>query len=201
MLDFLLNYTNSSIIAAIIACAISLSNLVYYVFTMFRGRTKPHLYTWLIWGVITWVIAVIQTIEGETVGAWLTYTVAAACTVRALLAISYGEKDITKSDRISLLSCLIAIIAWIVFKQPLLSVLLLTFIDLVGYYPTFRKSWHKPQEEAVISHLVFGIGYMFGVIALSEYNFVTATYPVAVMLSSYIFVIYVLIRRYVTTRN
>lgn len=194
-MEFFLELTGSKLAAALIASIVSFTNFIYYVFTIFKGKTKPHLYTWLAWGIITLIIAIIQTLEGETYGAWLAYTVAAVSLARAALAIPYGEKNITKSDRFSLLVCFVSTVFWLVFKQPVVSVLLLTTIDLVAYYPTFRKSWYKPYEEPVISHFVFGLTYTLGIIAIDDYSFTTATYHIAVAAFSYMFVVYALMRR------
>jgi hypothetical protein len=195
MFDFLFELTSSKAIAAFIACAVTVGNFIYYLYTMYKGQTKPHLYTWLVWGLTALIIAFIQTDSAETQGAWLAYTVAFVALARAALAIPYGEKEITKGDSISLFMCLGSIVFWLLLDSPLISVFILTFIDLVAYYPTFRKSWHKPMEEPAISHFIFGATNMLSVMSLDNFTLVTATYQSAVALFSYLFVVYVIVRR------
>ena len=186
---------SSKILAALLASLIRVANLGYYVYTIFKGQTKPHLYTWLGWGIIGLVIGIIQTIEGETYGAIPAYTAAFTCFVRVALAIPYGEKNITMSDKVSLFGCLGSILIWLVTNEPLASVLLLTMIDIFAYYPTYRKTWSKPMEEPIFSHFLFGFTNTLTIFGLASITVTTAAYPFGVAVASYGFVIYTLMRR------
>ncbi len=41
----------------------------YYIVTIFRGKTKPHIYSWLIWAIINIAACLIQLQHGAGWGA------------------------------------------------------------------------------------------------------------------------------------
>ncbi len=178
-----------------LATLISFCNLLYYISTVLKGKTKPHMYTWLIWGLLTAVAAATQWVSGGGAGTFLTTLVAMNCFVIATLAYFKGEKNITRSDKLFLGACLIAIALWPLTPTPLLSLVLATLIDTVGYFPTIRKSFSKPQEENLISFSIYGCTWFMSLIALADYNFLTAFYPAVTVVTSWGLMIFLIIRR------
>ncbi len=183
-------------VLATLSIVISFSNLLYYIWTVIKGKTKPHMYTWLIWGLVTVVAAATQFISGGGAGTWVTVLVAFNCLTIAGLAYFKGEKTIALSDKICLAGCLIAIVYWPFAVTPLISLFIVTLIDTSGFYPTIRKSFHKPHEENLISFSLYGFTYTLGILALAEYNILTVLYPFAIVLFSWATVVFLIIRRY-----
>lgn len=101
-----------------------------------------------------------------------------------ILSFKYGERTITKLDRLCLFGALSAIIPWLLMKDPLLSVLLVTFIDCVAYIPTIRKSWNKPDDEHLATYYLGIIKYSLSIYALVHISWVTAFYPIAIVLAN-----------------
>ena len=95
-------------------------------------------------------------------------------------SLKYGTKNITKSDTIVLIVALFAIVVWWQLGQPLISVIMVSAIDVIGYVPSFRKSYREPWSETLISWILFSVGNIFAVLALKEYNLLTVTYLVAI---------------------
>lgn len=113
----------------------------------------------------------------------------------AILALKYGTKDITRGDKISLIAALLAIIPWVLTDNPLWSVILVTLIDLLAYYPTIRKSWHEPHEEALLSYTIGTVKFGLSVMALSNFTLVTTLYPVAIIIANIVLISMCLWRR------
>lgn len=82
----------------LIATIIGLIGYVPYFRDIFKNKTKPHLFSWLILGLLTVIAFVAQVVEGGGAGAWVTGFTAAICFIVAALALFKGEKNITKSD-------------------------------------------------------------------------------------------------------
>jgi hypothetical protein len=53
---------------------------------------------------------------------------------------------------------------------------LVTAIDAIAYYPTFRKSYAKPDEELAFKYVLTVIRYLFSLLALEHYTVVTSVY-------------------------
>jgi hypothetical protein len=99
------------------------------------------------------------------------------------------------ADWLSLLGAGIAIILWIVTKGPLLSVILVTITDALGFAPTFRKSYTKPYEETLITYALSGFKLIIAFFALEKISVITALYPMYLIFANFAFVIMLLVRR------
>ena len=115
-------------------------------------------------------------------GAWVTVASALACLAIALFAWRRGEKDITRGDWIAFLAGLATIPLWIITRDPLLSVVTLTFIDVVAFYPTLRKSLSKPHEEGLTFYVLTLVKFSMALLATEQLNLTNVLYPVAMVL-------------------
>lgn len=59
---------------------------------IFQGKTKPHVFSWLVWAVINWTAFFAQFVSKGGAGAWVTATSATLCTAVAIIASFRGEK-------------------------------------------------------------------------------------------------------------
>lgn len=180
---------------AVTAALISIGNLFYYVSNVLKGKTKPHMYTWLIWGLVTIVASLAQILSGGGAGAYFTMLIAFNCLVIAMLAYYKGEKNIHYSDKICLLLCIFAIVIWPLLKTPLLSVLIVTAIDTFGFFPTIRKSYHRPHQENLFSFAIYTLTYSLSIAALETYNFITIFYPLIIVVTAGALAVMLVIRR------
>src|SRR5690606_16045788 len=112
--------------------------------TIYRGTNKPHMFTWIIWTLLTAIILAAQIVGGAGPGAWSTGAVLLPCIIITVLAIQRGEKNITASDWVMFLAGLAAIPVWLATSNPLWAVIIVVAIDALAFGPTFRKSWFRP---------------------------------------------------------
>ena len=174
--------------AGITAIVLSVVAYVPYIRDVVRKKTKPHAFSWLVWLIITLVIAFAQLAEGGGWGAIHNFTTAITCTIILVYALANKDKNITRSDIVFLALALVSIPLWAVTKQPVWSIILLTLIDLFAFYPTVRKSWSDPGSETVSSYTMAGIKYGLSLLAISTYSFATLLYPVTLVLINLLFV-------------
>ena len=106
-----------------------------------------------------------------------------------------GEKDITKSDKLNLIAAGIALLIWFFTKDPLLSVIIITIVDFLRFFPTIRKSYFRPYEETIIHYLLAGLKFVLAIIALDNYTLVTWLYPASLVAANLFFVVMLIIRR------
>jgi hypothetical protein len=162
----------------LLSLAISIVSYVPYVHSIFVANTNPHAFTWLVWGAVMAIAFFAQLSDQAGAGSWATGLSAAFCLGIGILALFRGEKHITRGDWIAFLTTLLAIPLWVVTSDPLWSVLLVTGIDAIAYYPTFRKSYAKPDEELAFKYVLTVIRYLFSLLALEHYTVVTSVYQV-----------------------
>lgn len=183
------------IIFVAIAIIIGFSATFPYIKDIFSLKTKPHAYTWLIWSLTTGTAAFAAYYGGGGVGSLNLILMFFVTFGIFLISLKYGTKNITMWDTIILITALLAILVWWQLKQPLISVLMVSAIDVIGYFPSFRKTWHEPWSETIISWLGFATANVFAILALSEYNFLTVTYLFSVTLANAILFLICLVRR------
>lgn len=155
-----------------------------YFLSIHKGHTRPHAFSWLIWGVISSIGFAAQVAEGGGVGSWPRGFGAVTCFLIVILACFKGEKNITRGDWVTLLVALSAIPLWMATKTPVWSVILVCIIDTIGYIPTLRKAWHKPQEETPRGYFLSCFGAFFSLIALEAYTLSTWLYPLVLTFSN-----------------
>ncbi len=167
-----------------------------YILDIIKGNTEPHVYTWCIW-TFTHGIAALAIVQGDGgLIAALSIGAGAVCSfVVFLLSIRQTTQHITTFDSIALAVAVLAIIAWLKLDHPVWVVILITIVDVLGFVPTWRKTWHKPKTESVIAWSLYAIGCLMTLIALSHYNVLTTFYISAMVIASSILVIIITLRR------
>jgi hypothetical protein len=179
----------------LLSVVLSVVSYVPYARSIFVANTKPHAFTWLVWGAVMAIAFVAQLYDKAGAGSWATGLSAAFCLGIGVVAVFRGEKHITIGDWIALLVTLIAIPLWVVTSDPLWSVLLVTGIDAVAYYPTFRKSYAKPDEELASKYILTVIRHLFSLLALERFTIVTSLYQLVSIVMERAVVIMLLWRR------
>ena len=169
--------------------------MVYYVISIFKKGVKPHLFTWLIWALVAGIAAYGQHIDGAGTGAYVLAWVAISCSIRAVLALFYGEKNITHSDTLALMTCLFAIIIWQITQTPFYAIILVTLIDVMASYPTIRKSYLKPHEENMFSFAIMSFMTCLSLFALEHHSLITMLYPTTISILGVFFVVFLCVRR------
>jgi len=141
----------------------------------------------LVWGVASSIIWALQVKGGAGVGAWVTFAVSAVCVFIFFFVPEVWRKKHYFFRRCVLFLALFSLFLWLAVKQPVLSVILAVLADILGFGPTIRKSWNKPQSETLFTWWVAAFRHGFGILALQKFNLLTLLYPVAWTLANVIF--------------
>ncbi len=174
-----------SLILGVLSILVGVVGQAYYLRSIFRGHTKPHLYTWLIWSILCTIGFCAQLTEDQGPGVWALGITSLFSWLNAGLALKFGEKEITKSDKIALAFSLLAIVPWALTNDPLWSVIMISLIDVVGFYPTIRKTWKKPHEENLQAYYFANLKLLLATFALEKITVVTALYPVTIIVANF----------------
>lgn len=169
---------------SIIASIITVIGFTPYFRDIFNKKTKPHIYTWLIWGITQGTATLALWYGGGNFAALSLITGTILVIVVFLLCFKYGTKNITLSDTLCLITALFAAAVWWVLKNPLLSVFLVSLIDGIGYLPTYRKSWREPWSETLSYWALMTLTAFITIVASAEYNFLTVTYLTVLIFSN-----------------
>ncbi len=178
------------VILGTIAAVLALISSIIYIKDIFRGNTKPHTYTWLIWSIVTTIAFFGQWVSGGGPGSWATGVSAVVTIFTLLLSLkgNYGTKDITNFDKVCLVLALVSILPWLLAKSVFWSVILATLIDLIAFFPTMRKTWNAPHSESLGSMYVDAIKHSLSMFSMGSYSLINLIYPAAVLLTKFIII-------------
>lgn len=167
-----------------------------YIKDILKNRTKPHIFTWIIWSISTSIIFLAQLSEGAGVGS---YAIGVSAIIAIIIVIlTYKQKSdfyITKSDCFFFSSTIIAIPIWYLCKNPLYSVIILTAINTIAMFPTIRKSYLFPYSEQIDYYLIMIVRNILVILALESYSLTTILFPAVVSTSCFILVSMLIYRR------
>lgn len=182
-------------ILGFLAAILSIALHIPYLIQTLKGTNKPHIFTWIIWTILTWIAFFGQYVGEAGPGAWVTASTGLICLIITAAACKNGEKYITQSDWIMFSLEFRSIPLWAITNTPLLSMILITTIDCSAFYPTFRKSWIKPFEE---NSFMYGANiprHLISIMAISNFSIITVIYPAALLLMNAVMFIMLKIRR------
>jgi hypothetical protein len=178
------------IILGAIAAILAFFSSFLYIRDIFRGNTKPHTYTWLIWSIVTTIVFLGQWYSDGGAGSWATGISAVVTIFTLFLSLKggYGTKDITNFDKICLALAIFSILPWLLTKSILWSVILATFIDLIAFFPTMRKTWHAPKSESLGSMFVDAVKHSLSIFSMNSYSLVNVIFPISVLVTKFIII-------------
>ncbi len=152
-----------------------------YVWSMLRGKTCPHIFSWIIWALVSAIVSIAQFIAYAGPGAWAPGLTAAFSL--GVIFLSFSQKadwSITRSDWVMFIGGLSIIPLWYITSSPLVAAILATLIDAIAYYPTFRKFYHKPHEEMIFMYVIANMKHVASIFAIVEYSVTTLVFPVCI---------------------
>ena len=187
--------TEYKILLGALATVIALGSYVPYIRDIVRGRTKPHAFSWFVWALLTGIGFVAQVVEGGGAGAWVTGVSAVVDVVIVVLALKKGQKNFHAFDWIALAGALLALALWRATRDPTGSVILISISDAVGFLPTFRTGYARPNEETALLFVLSAVKYVIGIVALEHFSIATWFYPASLVVMNGLFVSMLFARR------
>jgi hypothetical protein len=167
---------------SLIAIAITLAAFIPYIREIFRGTIRPHIFSWIIWGVTTLLIFLAQLEDNGGAGTWPIGVSASITIFIAYLAyVKRADVTITRADWLFFIVALLSLPLWYWTADPLWAVILLTAIDVAGFGPTIRKAYQFPYSESLLFFGLFMLRNVLVMLALENLTLTTLLFP-AVML-------------------
>ena len=164
-----------------IAIALTFIAFLPYIRSIIQEETKPHVFSWIIWGSTTFIVFLAQLEDSGGIGAWPIGVSGVITLYVAFLAyIKKSDITITKTDWLFLIMAIASLPFWYFTSNPLWAVAILTTVDVIGFGPTIRKSYNHPFEEQVTFFAIFAIRNLLVIIALEHYSVTTVLFPAVI---------------------
>ena len=176
---------NFQAVLALFSGVISIASFVPYIWDIFRLKTTPHSYSWLIWALLQGTGALAMLGAGADFGAISVAIGAVLCTSVFLLSLRYGTKNITVFDTVCFSGALIATAVWFSLHDALLAIVLVSLIDLLAFLPTFRKAYAEPHSETTATYVLSGIADGLALFALGAFSVTTSLYLFTLVVTNF----------------
>lgn len=179
----------------IIAVALTFLAYIPYYRDVLSGKTRPHIYSWTLWGILTILIVILQIKGSAGPAVWTTASAGLLCLGVVFLSLKNGKRDITKSDTVVAILSLLAIIFWFVAHQPVISITLAILADLLAFIPTVRKSYNDPYSETLSLYITNAIRFSLALLAVEKYTYLSSSWIVAWIIGNVLLSILIVVRR------
>lgn len=185
-------------ILSAVAIALTFIAFVPYIRSIQSGETKPHVFSWLIWGSTTFVVFLAQLADDGGLGAWPIGISGIITIYVAILAYrKKSDSSITTMDWIFFIAAMTSLPLWYLTSDPLWAVVILTTVDVLGFGPTVRKAYANPHEEKIVFFFIFLVRNVTATIALENYSITTMLFPLAIATACFFLIMLLLFRRWV----
>jgi hypothetical protein len=167
-----------------------------YIRSILLEKTKPHVFSWVIWGSTTFAVFLAQLADKGGIGAWPIGVSGIITIAIAFLAyVKKSDSTITKTDWVFLTLAMPSLPLWYVTSDPLWAVVILTTVDVIGFGPTFRKAYFHPFEEQLTLFAIMTVRNLISIMALEHYSLTTVLFPAAISVVCVKFILMVMYRR------
>ena len=190
------SFTLAKELFGLVALVLTFVAFYPYVRSTLKGETKPHVFSWFIWGVGTVVVFFAQLSDDGGYGAWvigisglITFSIALVAWAKS------GDKTIVPMDWVFFGLAATALPLWFFADSPLAAVAILTVVDLLGFGPSVRKAYSQPHEENAAFFAIGALRNGFVLLALANYSWITMLFPAAIGLACLLFVALIVARR------
>ena len=177
-----------------VAIAVSLFGYIHYGIKIPKRQLKPRPFTWLIWGILSTCVTIIQINNGAELGAVGALLGAVSGYVLAGMAWYYGKRRIYPADIASLVLAGLVLASWL-FVGDAITAVAATAVYMIGFTPTVMRAWKAPHKEGRAPFAMSVVKYVISFMLLGEVIVETAVYPVALALANFAFLVMLWVRR------
>lgn len=179
-----------------VAIALTLVAFFPYIRSIIKNAVKPHVFSWVIWGMTTFVVFLAQLEDNGGAGAWPIGVSGCITIFIALLAyLKRADITITKTDWLFFFAAISALPFWYFTSDPLWAVVILTTVDVLGFGPTVRKAYVLPHSESLLFFALFTARNLIVIMALENYSVTTVLFPAAVAIACLLLMVMITYRR------
>jgi hypothetical protein len=173
----------------LVGAIVNLFGIASYIKETLRGNTKPNRITWLLWSVAP-LIATAAAFSDGVRWAALPVFISGFGPLLVLLASFVNKKSYWKLEKFDYLCGLFSILAlvlWVITKEPAIAIILTIASDGFAAIPTLIKLWKYPETETADAYTAGLFSSLTSFVAIRAWSFTSVAFPVyLVMMNSFL---------------
>lgn len=132
-----------------VGAVVQLWGIYAYIKETLRGNVKPNRVTWLLWSLAPLIATGAAVSDGAGLSA-LPVFMSGFGPFLVLLATFRNKNAYWELKRLDYLCgffSVVALVLWLITKQPVAAILFAILSDTLAAIPTLRKAWRHPETE------------------------------------------------------
>ena len=151
-----------------------------YIRSMFRGGAKPNRVSWLMWSIAPFIATAAAVSNGVGLAALPVFM--SGFQPFLIFISSFMIKNaywkLTRFDYVCGILSALAIILWIITKEPDVAILFAIASDGLAAIPTLIKAWHHPETESSWPYTVGFVSALSSFAAAKLWTFSEYAFPI-----------------------
>jgi hypothetical protein len=184
----------AQVVMGVAAGVLSLMPCPVYVWSIVKGRTRPDRVTWWVLSLVSGMIVATYGASGARETIWLPIGYTVSFAIVALFSLRYGDgpPHLHVLDRVCLASALLSAVVWWSFNAPLPALVMTIITEFMGLIPTAMKAYKRPVTESQTAWIITTIASLSNLLAVHEWSFAIAAYPIYVFLTNAVMVVFII---------
>jgi hypothetical protein len=177
-----------AVVIAVVAYAI-------YVWQTLRGQTRPHPLSWLIFGILTGTGYLVQVDQAAGPGSWVTGITTIVCLLLCVMSFWKGERAFPWYEWAFLVVAVVIFAFYLWSRQPVISAVLASAVNVLGFGPTVTKAWRRPHSDSVTTFFLNGLKFIPSFFALNVISVATCVLPATLVVANLVVAAVIYLRR------
>jgi hypothetical protein len=154
-----------------------------YLISTLRGKAKPNIVSWSLWGLTALIAFAAQISKGGGIEILVTLAIAAGPLAVTAAAVLKGTQSLrlTRLDLWCLSLAIAGIILWIRTEDPLVALLMSIMADIFASIPTAVKSYLAPHTENAAAYSLSVISMIVTLLTVRQWNVMSWAFPLYIL--------------------
>ncbi len=167
-----------------LAVAIAIAAYTIYAWQTFRGETRPHPLSWLIFGILTGTGTLVQIDQAAGPAIWVMAITTIVCLLLCVMSFARGERVFPWYEWAFLAAAAVIFVFYLLSRQPTLSAALASIVNVLGFGPTVTKAWSRPASDSVTTFTLNGLKFVPSFFALDKVSVATVIFPATLVVAN-----------------
>lgn len=195
---------DQKVLWSLLGTGLALTGYCWTIYKTYTGRSAPNPLSWLGFGLLTGVGALVQHETGAGVGALTMDVTALACLFQGGASLlwrqggwHWGDFGMPDYAAVTLGTACFAtyLSSDLLSLAPMVSAAFATIADLLLYIPAIRSSWTFPRGENAFGYAMQSAKNLPAIISLHSYSLETWMYPMMLLWMNAVMIVYFMSRR------
>lgn len=172
---------------------VQLIGIFSYIKDTLKGKTKPNRVTWLMWSIAPIIATVAALSSGVSISILPVFMSGFGPFLVFIFSLANKNSywKLQKFDYFCGAFSILALILWIITKNPNIAILFSILSDASAAAPTIIKAWKHPETESINAYTTGLFNIFTGFFAIQTWNFSSLAFSVYLIISNTLITLFI----------